>query len=167
MAEKCQRASSSSLLLFPFFFPFPSSILPNFFQRGTKPRIRLTFHSIPAEPDSTRLFLSLSVWREVRVLRTLGFPTLLPSVVLWIIKGGERRCNYLFQRNLRDFCRGLLLVIGKMGLIMDDSERNVSYMSLSRACGFTLSKNFLLVYHIIILFRQFLYEATKLFSMRF
>lgn len=82
-------------------------------------------------------------------------------------RGRERRCNYLFQRNLRDFCRGLLLVIGKMGLIMDDSERNVSYMSLSRACGFTLSKNFLLVYRIIILFRQFLYEATKLFSMRF
>lgn len=59
------------------------------------------------------------------------------------------------------------VVVGKMGLIMDDSEKNVSYMSLSRACGFTLSKNFLLVYRIIILFRQFLYEATKLFSMRF
>lgn len=99
------------------FFPFPSSILPNFFQRGTKPRIRLTFHSIPAEPDSTRLFLSLSVWRKVRVLRTLGFPTLLPSVVLWIIKGGGERdvAIICFSEIFEIFAGGCCWLLEKWG----------------------------------------------------
>lgn len=154
---------STRIILIPdFSLVSPSSpsysILPNFLQRGTKPRIRPTFHSIPRNQDSTRLFLSLSVWKGTRFSRIPDAS----SVVLWIKekgRGRERRCNYLFQI-FEIFAGGLLLVVRelleKWGWWWTIRRGNVSFslcVMLSRDCGFTFSKNFLLVHRIIILFR--------------
>ena len=65
----------------------------------------------------------------------------------------ERRCNYLFQRNLfeifagRDCCSG---VIGKMGLMMDDSRRWCGNVSFSLRYG--LSREIVDLYFLIIIF---------------
>lgn len=68
-------------------------------------------------------------------------------------EGGRGSCNYLFQRNLfeifagRDCCSG---VIGKMGLMMDDSRRWCGNVSFSLRYG--LSREIVDLYFLIIIF---------------
>lgn len=105
-------------------------------------RIRLTFHSFPAERDFSFLFDGV-----------LSDPRFLASLVLWIKGGrGERRCNYLFQRNLGDFCRvvrcWLFESYWKNGVDdgrFEEVETLVSLQCFVTICGLAFSKDFLLV----------------------
>lgn len=113
-AEKCQRASSLSLI-FLSFPPLPPRIpfFPTFFkERRSREFVQLSTRSRGTK--TRRDFSCLFPFERVRVF--LGFSTLLVSVVLWIKEKGrerERRCNYLFQI-FEIFAGGLLLVVREL-----------------------------------------------------